>query len=197
MADALMDWVVPLLRENNFTGSFPNYRRTCEKHVDLLMFQFSCCDQAFNVNIAKCPTAGIFYKTGEFIKSDEALTLHCPQRLYLGVKKDNVCHWFKYSPRPSELSQQDNFSFLSMYKDTPLKYKYIAEDINKLIREQAEPWWENSDAWWEKELPVYNKFFFELFHSLQKASITNYKQHQYANYQLSSKKHRHTLVLAD
>ena len=197
MIDALIDWVVPVLKENNFNGSFPNYRRNCKMHIDLLRFQFSCCDQAFNVNIAKCPTEGIFYKTGEFIKPSDVLTLHCPQRFYLGVKEDHLCHWFKYNPSPTELSQRDNFSFLSMYKDTPLKYKYIAEDINKLIKEQAEQWWGNSDAWWEKELPTYNKFVFDLFNSLQKASISSYSQHKYLNSQSPNKRQRYTLVLAD
>jgi len=171
MTDALIDWVVPVLKEKNFKGSFPNYRRNCEMHIDLLMFQFSCCDQSFNVNIAKCPTEGIFYKNGEFIKPSEALTLHCPQRICLGIKNDNLYHWFKYNPSPNEQKQRANFSFLTMYKDTPLKYKHIAEDINNLIKEQAEPWWENSDPWWENELPTYNKFFFALFYGLQKASI--------------------------
>ncbi|SFG83824.1 protein of unknown function [Desulfotomaculum arcticum] len=163
MTEAIIDWVVPFLKDRGFSGFFPNYRRMRSCCLELISFQFSCCDQSFCVNIGKCPPEGIRYKTGEFVGPSAVTALHCPVRFYLGVQNDDSCHWFKYNPRKQELKLKDCCSFITMYKDTPLKYTHIADDIVALIVNQADSWWENSEAWWEKELPVYNKMFMDFY----------------------------------
>ncbi|AGL03160.1 DUF4304 domain-containing protein [Desulfoscipio gibsoniae] len=178
--EAMVDWVVPYLMNNGFKGSYPNYRRIRPGQIDLVTFQFSCCDQAFCINIAKCPPEGVRYKTGEFVKPSEVIALHCPQRLYLGVQEGHSYHWFKCNPRRQEIIQKEKYPFVTVYKDTPLKYKYMADDIINLFKKQAEPWWENSEAWWEKGLPTYNKLFMDFFYSFQQSSNMVYRNRRHA-----------------
>ena len=40
MDRAIKDLVVPVLRKNNFKGTFPHFHRVRGGHVDLLTFQF-------------------------------------------------------------------------------------------------------------------------------------------------------------
>jgi|GEM_PF-1627870 len=168
MIRALVDWVAPYLKESGFKGVFPNYTRIRPGHLELITFQFSCCDPSFCVCVSKCPPGGIRFSNGLQVKQRDVTALHSPDRLYLGVQNGCTCHWFKYDARQSELRMKENFNFMTMYKDTPLKYKYIADDIVKLIEEQAEPWWQKSSAWWlGTDPPVYNKLFWEAQQCLQ------------------------------
>jgi len=168
MINGLVDWVIPSLKESGFKGVFPNYMRKQPGHLDLITFQFSCCDPSFCVCISKCPPEGIQFSNGVKVKQPDVTALHCPDRLYLGAQDGCTYHWFKYRASNSELKLKENYRFMTMYKDTPLKYKYIADDVVGLIVEQAEPWWQNSSNFLMcTELPAYNKLFWDMQHSFQ------------------------------
>ncbi|MHB1167549.1 MAG: DUF4304 domain-containing protein [Carboxydocellales bacterium] len=166
MKNAFIDWVVPVLVERGFRGVFPNYRRNTGKQIDIISLQFSLFDQALCISVAKCPIDGISYCNGEKIPGDLVTANHCPKRFMLGVKNGGSAHWFKYSPSRYELRDRDNYSFLTIYEDSMLKYKRIADDIVELIELQADAWLRDSTEWWHQEAPVYNKLFFDIQKSM-------------------------------
>ena len=160
--NAFIDWVVPDLIARGFEGVFPNYRRYTGRQIDIISLQFSMFDQAFCIGIAKCPTDGVTYSNGERLPGEMVTANHCPRRYILGAKDGDLSHWFKFKPSRHELRDKHKFSSLSMYQDSLLKYKKIADDIIKLIEIHAEPWWRNSEEWWRHEVPIYNRLFFDI-----------------------------------
>lgn len=162
MKIALADWVAPHLRSKGFTGTFPNYLRFSEKQIDIVTFQFSLFDHVFSVNIAKCPPDGITYLNGETVPAEMVNAHYCPVRLRLGVSGDNIDHWFKFNPRPQELNSKECHSSMSVYNNSLLKYKYIADDVIELLEKQAETWWQESAEWWQKGVPGYNRLFVDI-----------------------------------
>lgn len=160
--NAFIDWVVPVLQAKGFQGGFPNYRRYTDRQIDILSLQFSMFDQAFCIGIAKCPYDGITFSNGDRLPGELVTANHCSRRFMLGTREGNLAHWFKYNPSLHELGGQHRFSSLTMYKDSLMKYKRIANDIVELLEVQAEPWWRNSEEWWLHEVPVYNRLFFDI-----------------------------------
>lgn len=159
MKSALLEWVVPFLNEKGFKGTYPNYYRITNRETQLINFQFSLFVDSFCVNIAKCPPDGIDYKN-EKIPPQKVSTNYCPRRLRLGAAKDCSEHWFTFNPCPYQAHNKCLSD--TVYKDNLLKYVIISKDIISLLKQQAELWWRESDAWWTIDKPIYNKLFMDI-----------------------------------
>lgn len=149
-----------------FKGFFPTFRRFNSDCIHIITFQFTAFDRAFCVNIAKSPAGGIIFKSGEYISAQSITTYHCPKTLSLGVTGKHISHWFKYNPTPHEIKMKDSFPFLTMYTNSLLKYKNIADDIIALLDSQGEHWWATSEEWWLSQTPNYNGLFLAIHNSI-------------------------------
>jgi hypothetical protein len=64
MLDALKAIVIPALKRDGFSGSFPHYRRPHPDFYDLMTFQFDRHGDGFLVEIARCLPTGIDHPIG-------------------------------------------------------------------------------------------------------------------------------------
>jgi hypothetical protein len=131
MIYALKEIVVPTLREQGFTGSFPHFRRSLDDRIDLLSFQFDKWGGGFLIEISKCATSGITTYWGEKIptKKVRAIDNH-PDR--------------RHRIKPSKGGSRDDW--FRFDQDTPFKspgsYNQVATSVLPYL-EEAEDWWEH------------------------------------------------------
>jgi hypothetical protein len=87
--------VIPVLKELGFKGTFPHFRRINENKIDLLTFQFDRYGGGFLIEVATCPSEGVFLHWGEKVPPNKvtAHDLHPDNRLRL---KGNKGVWFRY-----------------------------------------------------------------------------------------------------
>lgn len=179
MIDAIKEWVVPPLFEEGFKGIFPHYRRETPETIELIYFHFSGFDQSFCIEVAKAPSTGVVYKDGLTVAPSELTVVHCPAKLVLGANDPTGYLWFKFNPTNHELKLRESFPFIKMYKDTPLKYKKISEEILMLISTQAKRYWEEAESWWEAGIsPYYNRLFMEIHADIEELTLRKSKTTQ-------------------
>lgn len=58
MIKNLNEQVIPVLRQSNFTGSFPHFRRVTANRINLLTFQFDRHGGGFVIELANCDPSG-------------------------------------------------------------------------------------------------------------------------------------------
>jgi hypothetical protein len=134
MIAALMEIIVPVLRERGFAGSFPHFRRLSENGIDLLSFQFDKWGGGFLIEISKCNVSGIRTHWGEEIPADKvrAIDNHPDQRHRLiPGKGPSRQDWFRF----------DQHSFLKS-----------SERFSRAARSVL-PYLEDAEDWWNRELP--------------------------------------------
>ena len=127
MIAALRGMVIPVLRELEFSGSFPHFRRIRESQIDLLTFQFNRHGGSFVVEIAVCDTEGFTTAWGEKLPPNKvsAHDLHPKNRLRLGSRAAGKSDfWFSYEPFQPEI------------------YEAVAAKLLLLIRSEAEVFWQ-------------------------------------------------------
>jgi len=132
MDDILKTISVPLLRERGFKGSYPHFHRLVGDHVDLLMFQFRSDGSSFVVEISY---ADPDRKNVSFWPETPAKELQVSatrKRCRLGAKGQSGVDgtWFPldYGPLTTQARH----------------FKRLALNVNELLLEEAEPWWELS-----------------------------------------------------
>jgi hypothetical protein len=98
MIVAIKNVVVPELRERNFTGPFPHFRRLRPEQIDLLSFQFDKWGGGFVVEISKCDPGGVTMSWGEHISPKKVTAQHLVpnDRIRLGCEGPSTDHWFRY-----------------------------------------------------------------------------------------------------
>ena len=74
MIETLKEYVVPVLRERGFKGSFPHFRRPTATAIHLLTFQFDKWGGGFTIEIAVCPPDGVTMHWGEHIPARTAVS---------------------------------------------------------------------------------------------------------------------------
>lgn len=126
--EALKSIVVPDLRARGFKGSFPNFFRDQEGHIDLLTFQFNKDGGSFvcEISFADPERSNVYiYKETEPKKLRPNQTT---VRLRLGANPDSGDndHWFNFEKK----------GLLS--RNSPTK---AAQDVLALIETQGELWW--------------------------------------------------------
>ena len=102
MIAALKEHVIPLLREKQFKGSYPHFRRITESQIDLLTFQFDKYGGGFVVEVSNCPADGFKTYWGEHIepKKVKAHDTDPNDRIRLGPKKLWVRdYWFRFEKK--------------------------------------------------------------------------------------------------
>jgi hypothetical protein len=127
MNGALRRFVVPLLRQRGFTGSFPHLCRVVNNRIDLLTFQFDKWGGGFVVEVATSGVDGVTQPWGDKIPPGrvKAHDIHPKQRLRLGNSGPGEDQWFRY--------------------DTGKTAEAVAQEVVALLT-QAEAWWERTDV---------------------------------------------------
>ena len=126
MDEALKASVVPVLRQDGFTGSYPHFRRVHVTHVDLLMFQFDINGGGFLIEISRCSIGGITTHWGKYIPASKvrAWDLHPNDRFRIkpreGPRTDS---WFRY-----ESGRYDSVASEVLAK-LPLAYDYWSQRV--------------------------------------------------------------------
>jgi hypothetical protein len=96
---ALKTSVVPVLRENGFTGSYPHFRRAHVTQVDLLTFQFDVNGGGFQIEIARCGVGGVTTQMGKHIPASRVRIWDLPVNDRFQVKPGagpGTGNWFRY-----------------------------------------------------------------------------------------------------
>ena len=105
MVAALKAEVVPQLRKNGFSGSFPHFRRLGPTKTDCVTFQFDKWGGGFVVEIGEGPTDELIYHWGERIPAKKLtahdLDLGCRTRLAIGPPSASE-EWFRYDTGTDE-----------------------------------------------------------------------------------------------
>lgn len=103
MDNALKKIVIPMLRKQEFKGSFPHFRRKNEKNIDLITFLFNRWGGSFVIEVASCPAEGVTMYWGEHIPSNKVNAHHLNNRYRLGQKsKDEDGIWFDFENAKTE-----------------------------------------------------------------------------------------------
>jgi len=97
MIAALKEVVIPHLRSIGFVGAFPHFRRSGERSIDLLTFQFNRWGGSFVVEAASCSAGGVTLSWGKRVPANK-VTAHCiGKRLRLGSSPPaKTDHWFEF-----------------------------------------------------------------------------------------------------
>ncbi len=130
MIETLKEYVVPVLRERGFKGSFPHFRRPTERAIHLLTFQFDKWGGGFTAEVAACRPDGVTTHWGEHIPPTKvrAWDVTPPsRRLRLGSSDSQSDHWFRYEKR-GFFSPGDRF-------------ERAALELLPFLDSQAEDWW--------------------------------------------------------
>ena len=139
MIGAIEKILLPILREKNFKGTFPDFFREKNGHIDLLSFQFNKYGGSFAVNIsyANKERNNITPYSGKDVPPEKLTAYHGKDRLRLGSKpillfllfrreKVNGDHWFRY--------KENFFSRRNVFENA-------AKEVIPYLENQAEEWW--------------------------------------------------------
>lgn len=136
---ALHEVAIPALRRRGFRGSFPHFRRPSEFRIDLLTFQFFSSGGSFVVEVAQCGPNGVSHSWKD-VPPTKVTAWDVGKRLRLGSDFSVGAgdHWFVYGKRNYEDGHQE--------VKPPAHYRWIAEEVRRLIDTQAEPYWNAAAA---------------------------------------------------
>ena len=130
MINALKEIFIPVLREKNFRGSFPHFRRTKNGRTNLLTFQFDRDGGRFVIELANWNEPEFKTSWGKEIPLSKltAHDLNERQRIYPdSIKEDKgKDSWFRY----------DNISF----GDNKDKYQVIARKVVERLPIMEQYW---------------------------------------------------------
>lgn len=128
MDAALKSIVIPYLRELDFSGSFPHFRRIKEYGIDLISFQFDKYGGGFVIEVSRCPRSGITTHWGKEIPPNRVQALDMSPNLRLRIQPGTghgMESWFR-------------FDTLSLIANV---YDGLAHKVIELVEEKAIPFW--------------------------------------------------------
>lgn len=100
MIKSLNLMVVPILRELDFKGSFPHFRRTNDDRLNFITFQFDRSGGGFVIEIANCPINGVDTPFLKDIKPNKLTAHHLNKRkrIQSNMETTSSLHedWFRY-----------------------------------------------------------------------------------------------------
>jgi hypothetical protein len=103
MSKNLNEIVVPVLRQLNFKGSFPHFRRKTTERINLLTFQFDRSGGGFVIEIANCKPDGFTTSWGLEIKPSKvtAHDLNKRKRIQSNMHTESSLteDWFRYDKK--------------------------------------------------------------------------------------------------
>jgi hypothetical protein len=108
MLEALKAIVIPTLKRDGFSGSFPHYRRRRTDFFDLMTFQFDQHGGGFVVELARCLPTGIDHPTG-YVEATKARACdrHPNHRKRIQARPGaGTDAWFRYDHgQPSDVAK--------------------------------------------------------------------------------------------
>jgi len=126
--------VVPVLRQLNFKGSFPHFRRLTTERINLLTFQFDKWGGGFVIEIANCEIDGFTTSWGLKIEPNKltAHDLNKKKRIQSNMNTENswTDDWFRYDKK--YLFGLGNI------------YKRVCKDVLSKL-DIAEEYWKNGE----------------------------------------------------
>lgn len=87
MISKLKEIVVPELRDREFKGSFPHFRKISKEKIELLTFQFDRYGEGFVVEVGVCSPEGFTHSWGEKVPPHKVTAHDVNNRLRLNEKK--------------------------------------------------------------------------------------------------------------
>lgn len=103
MDSAIQKYVVPLLLDKGFKGSFPHFRRMSKREIHLLTFHFDQRGGGFVVEVAKTYNEPIKTIGGKVIKPDQITAHDINDRTRIHPKgilrKSSTDDWFRYDKK--------------------------------------------------------------------------------------------------
>jgi len=121
---AIKEIVIPFLRDHDFKGSYPHFRRVKGDRLNLLTFQFSLYASRFVVEISSCPAVGDVVVLGKTLKPSECRVHYFGNRFRIGSVKNKTDYWYIF--------EKESF-FKNIYKS---RAKEIITNWG-----EAEKWW--------------------------------------------------------
>jgi hypothetical protein len=173
MINALNRTFVPCLRELNFSGSFPHFRRVCENgRVDLLSIAFDKWGGAFYIEVSFVlfgkEWTNVYYPTIRTMEDVKKITVWNTHRRYR-IKSGKKETWFYYCDLYEEDTKLPSFKKAkALYSVTQGTKDQFVTDKMKLIKkvdesiyettallakekmDQAFEWWKKHPTFWEK-----------------------------------------------
>jgi hypothetical protein len=134
MIENLTEMVVPILRQLNFKGSFPHFRRLTADRINLLTFQFDRYGGGFVIEIANYKPENFTTSWGQKIEPNKltAHDLNKRKRIQSNMNTENSStdDWFRYD-------EKHLFEFSNIYKT-------ICKDVLSKL-DIAEEYWKNGE----------------------------------------------------
>ena len=95
--------VIPVLRQLDFKGSFPHFRRQTADRINLLTFQFDRSGGGFVIEMANCKPNGHTTSWGLEIKPNKVTAHDVNKRKRIqsnmGTKSSHTDDWFRYDKK--------------------------------------------------------------------------------------------------
>ena len=134
MIKNLNEIVVPTLRQLNFNGSFPHFRRITPDRINLLTFQFDSYGGGFVIELANCNSKGYETALGSQTSPNKltAQDFNKRKRIQSNMKTPNSStdDWFRYDKK-----------YLFGFGDI---FKKVCKDVLSKL-EVTEDYWKNGE----------------------------------------------------
>ena len=134
MIKYLSEFVIPILRQKGFKGSFPHFRRLTNDRINLLTFQFDKYGGGFVIEITNCQSNGFTTSWGTKIEPNKLTAHSISNRMRIQSNMDtpnsSTDDWFRYD-------KKHLFGFGDIYK------KVCKDVLSKL--DIAEDYWKNGE----------------------------------------------------
>ena len=100
MDKAIKEIIIPFLRNEQFKGSYPHFRRKKNGQLNLLTFQFSLYSPQFVVEISNCPIGGMTTSFGKEVNQAQCRVQYMGNRLRIGSLKSGTDFWYNFDKQP-------------------------------------------------------------------------------------------------
>ena len=134
MVKNLSDIVIPVLRQKDFKGSFPHFRRLTTDRINLLTFQFDRNGGGFVIEITNCQPNGFTTSWGTKIEPNKLTAHDLFNRKRIQSNMDTTSSltddWFRYDKK-----------YLFGFGDI---YKKVCKDVLSKL-DIAEDYWKNGE----------------------------------------------------
>ncbi|MFD1159933.1 DUF4304 domain-containing protein [Roseovarius aestuarii] len=134
MEAALKERCVPVLREQGFKGSFPNFYRESDKFIALVNFQYYSAGGSFCVNLgyADPERKNVFFEPQA--KTNRLRVSATKDQRRLGAL-DGGDRWFSFGK-----------TSYGEYRGTPSGVAEIADTCTQLLLSEAKNWWQEKQG---------------------------------------------------
>ena len=134
MIKYLSEFVIPVLRQKDFKGSFPHFRRITAERINLMTFQFDKYGGGFVIEITNCKPSGFTSAWGTKIEPKKltAHDLYNRKRIQanMDTPSSSTEDWFRYD-------RKNLFGLGNIYRE-------VCNDVLSKL-DIAEDYWQNGE----------------------------------------------------